>query len=73
MNDYKQRFIIALVSIVAFFVLVGIGGSIDYTDHVILRMSYDEYDTIKQRLMDENDGKVPTDSEIVRWWERHHE
>lgn len=73
MKDLRLKFAFALASIVVFFVLMGIGGSIDYTDHVILRMSYDEYESIKRRLMDDNNGKVPTDSEIVRWWENHHE
>lgn len=73
MKDMKLKLTFVLMSIVTFFVLMGLAGNIDYTDHVILHMNYDDYKDIKQRLMEENDGKVPSDSEIVRWWEKHHE
>lgn len=73
MKDFRLRLIIALIGIVVFFVLMGIAGNIDYTEHVILQMSCDEYDSVKKRLAADNDGEEPTDSEIARWWEKHHE
>lgn len=72
MKDIRLKMTFVLASIVVFFVLMGIGGNIDYTEYVIQRMDYDEYNGIKQLLTDSN-GKAPSDSEIVHWWTEHHD
>ena len=42
----------------------------DYTEQCILRMSYDEYDTIKARLTQLN-GSEPSERDIAHWWAEH--
>ena len=58
--------------IMAFLALLGWAGDMDYTDQVILRMSYEEYDTIKAKLTTQY-GHEPSDREIAHWWQEHHE
>lgn len=59
------------LGLVSFLVLLGWAGDMDYTDQVILHMSYEEYDTIKARLTQKN-GHEPSERDIAHWWEEHH-
>lgn len=67
----KHSLIIALLGIIAFFALLGWAGDIDYTERCILRMSYEEYDTIKA-LLTGQDGHEPSQRDIAHWWAQHH-
>ena len=61
---------IALLGVLAFFAALGWAGDMDYTEQCILRMSYDEYDTIKARLTQLN-GSEPSERDIAHWWTEH--
>ena len=56
--------------IVGFFMLLGVIGDYDYTEQVILRMSYEEYDSVKALLTEQN-GSEPSEREIAHWWTEH--
>ena len=49
---------------------IGLAGSIEYQERVILSMSEEEYDSASEALA--TDGRTPTESEIATWWEEHH-
>lgn len=68
---YLQLAVGCLV-LVAFVAVLGWAGDMDYTDQVILHMSYEEYDTIKQTLTDMY-GHEPTDRDIAHWWSKQRE
>ena len=57
---------------VAFFALLGWIGDYDYCEQVILHMSQEQYDSVKN-LLTERDGQAPSDKDIAHWWEEHHE
>lgn len=63
---------IAPMCIVAFFGLLGWAGDIDYCDQVILRMSQEEYDSIKALLTEQGHGREPSERDIAHWWGEHH-
>lgn len=50
--------------IVGFLMLMGVIGYYDYTEQVILRMSYEEYDSVKSLLTEQN-GSEPSEREIA--------
>ena len=60
----------ALLGILTFTAVLGWAGDIDYTEQCILRMSYEEYDTIKARLTQLN-GQEPSERDIAHWWVEH--
>lgn len=60
----------AILGIVAFFTVLGWAGDVDYTERCILRMSYEEYDTIKARLT-QMYGHEPSERDIAHWWTEH--
>lgn len=61
----------AVCCIVAFFAVLGYVGDIDYCEQVILRMSQEEYDSVRNILTQEN-GQKPSEREIAHWWIKHH-
>lgn len=71
MRDYRLKVAAVLLGLIGFFILLGIGGDIDYTEQIILSMSQEQYDTVKQQLTELN-GKRPSEREIAHWWAEHH-
>lgn len=72
MKDYRLRLLAVTGCIIGFFAALGIAGDYDYTDQVILSMSYEEYDMVKDTLMKQKNGKEPSEREIAHWWTEHH-
>lgn len=72
MKDYRLRILAVICCIVGFLFILGIAGGYDYTDQVILSMSYEEYDMVKDTLMKQNNGEEPSEREIAHWWTEHH-
>lgn len=71
MNKHYLKATAALLGFVAFFALLGWAGDIDYTDQCILRMSYEEYHTIRS-LLTQQYGHEPSERQIAHWWASHH-
>lgn len=71
MKQYRLQFLAACLASIAFFFLLGWAGDFDFCDQVILRMSQEEYDYVKDTLTKTN-GKQPSDREIAHWWSDHH-
>lgn len=69
-NYYRAKIAVGIIGFVAFFAAIGWAGDVDYTEQCILRMSYEEYDTIKAQLTQMN-GNEPSDREIAHWWAKH--
>lgn len=63
----RLQLLAGIVAIVGFFMLLGIGGDIDFTDHCILSMSEEEYDSIRKELT-ELRGHEPTERDIAHYW-----
>ena len=63
----KLQLLTGISAIIGFFMLLGIGGDIDYTDHCILSMSQEEYDSIRKELTDLR-GHEPTERDIAHYW-----
>ena len=70
--DNRLKMIVVVGCIIGFLIVMGWAGTIDYTDQVILNMSQEEYDSIKQKLWDEGHGYEPSDRDIAKWWEKNH-
>lgn len=68
---YKQRMVVACFGLVLFFMLLGWIGRYDYCEQIILRMSQEQYDSIKAHLTRQN-GTEPSEREIAYWWVEHH-
>lgn len=66
-KNFSWAKIAALMGIVAFALVIGWAGDIDYTEQCILRMSYAEYDTIKDSLTTQY-GREPSEREIAHCW-----
>ena len=60
----------ALMGIVAFIAVLGWAGDSGYTEYCILRMSYEEYDTIKHNLTQQY-GHEPSERDIAHYWADH--
>lgn len=71
-TKFQRSVLVASVGIIAFFVLWGWIGDYDYCEQVILHMSQEQYDSVKN-LLTERDGQAPSDKEIAHWWADHHE
>ena len=63
----KFQLIAAFCGIIAFFIVMGVAGDYDYCEQVILHMSQEEYDSVKE-LLTARDGECPSDREIAHWW-----
>lgn len=59
--------LMAVMPVVAFFILLGWAGDYDYCEQVILHMSQEQYDTVKS-LLTERNGREPSEREIAHWW-----
>ena len=70
MNKYHRTAVLAVLGIIGFFLVLGWTGDVDYTEQCILRMSYEEYDTIKARLT-QMYGHEPSERDIAHWWSDH--
>ena len=71
MTKFQQSALTMTIMIVAFFCLLGWIGDYDYCEQVILHMSQEQYDSVKNHLTERN-GSEPSDREIAHWWEDHH-
>ena len=71
-TKFQRSVLVASVGIIAFFVLWGWIGDYDYCEQVILHMSQEQYDSVKN-LLTERNGQAPSDKEIAHWWADHHE
>ena len=70
MKQYRLQLLAACMFTVAFFALLGWAGDIDYCDQVILRLSQEQYDYVKDTLTKKN-GSKPSEREIAHWWADH--
>lgn len=71
MKDFKLKVLAVCMIIVGFFALMGWAGDVDFCDQVILSMTQEEYDYVKDSLTKLN-GSKPSDREIAHWWADHH-
>lgn len=70
MTKFKRTAIVVSCGIVAFFCLMGWAGDYDYCEQVILHMSQEQYDSVKN-LLTEMHGDTPSDREIAHWFVDH--
>ena len=70
MTKFQRTIIACIGGIIAFFAIMGWAGNIEFTEQVILRMSQEQYDSVKNHLTKEN-GVSPSDSDIAHWWVEH--
>lgn len=71
MEKYRLQLLVACMSVVGFFVILGWAGDIDYCDQIILKMTQEQYDYVKDTLRKKN-GSSPSDREIAHWWADNH-
>ena len=71
MKKYEKKLLIGLFGLVGLFMLIGIAGEYDYCEQMILHMSCEQYDWVKDTLTKQM-GKSPSDKEIAHWWAEHH-
>ena len=71
-RNYYLQLLAACAAVVAFFLLLGIVGDYDYTEQIILSMSQEQYDSVKQHLWQVN-GSQPSERQIAHWWAEHHQ
>lgn len=67
MKHLWLKLALAVMVIVAFFVVLGIVGDYDYTSQVLYSMSYEEYNEVRSILTEKN-GQAPTEREIAHYW-----
>lgn len=67
MKNYFHQLAVVSICLLAFLFVLGWAGDVDFTDQVILSMSQEEYDTVKNHLTNKN-GQEPSESEIAHWW-----
>ena len=72
MNKYRLQMLAAVAIVLAGSALLGWAGDCDYTEQVILRMSQEQYDYVKDTLTRLKNGSRPSEREIAHWWEEHH-
>ena len=70
MTKLQRTIATTACAIVGFFCLIGWIGDYDYCEQIILHMSQEQYDSVKN-LLTERDGEVPSDRDIAHWWEEH--
>ena len=71
MKRYVFQLMAAIAIVIGMVVILGIAGDVDYCDQVILSMSQEEYDSVKQHLTDKL-GDTPSEREIAHWWADNH-
>ena len=67
MKQYTLQLMAAIALVIGGIILLGVVGDYDYCDQIILSMSQEEYDSIKQYLTGRLDD-TPSDREIAHWW-----
>jgi len=72
MNRYRLQLLAAVAMTIGFFAVLGWAGDYDYAEQVILRMSQEQYDYVRDTLTRLRNGNRPSEREIARWWEEHH-
>ena len=60
-----------IMVIVGFFLLLGWAGDYDWAEQVVLHMTQEEYDHVKDTLTKLN-GSEPSQRQIAHWWADHH-
>lgn len=70
-GKYILQLIAACAACVAFFFVLGWAGDFDYCDQVILNMSQEQYDYVRDTLTKKN-GSKPSERQITHWWAEHH-
>jgi hypothetical protein len=71
MTKFQRTSVAVACCIVAFFLLLGWIGDYDYCEQVVLRMTQEQYDSVKDKLTEQN-GTVPSEREIAHWWIENH-
>lgn len=72
MKNLKKELVGAFLIVVAFVALLGWASDYDYCEQIILHMSQEEYDSVKNRLTQMN-GESPSEREIAHWWADNHQ
>ena len=70
MNKFNRTAAAVCLCFFTFFCLLGYVGDYDYCEKVILHMSQEQYDSVKNYLT-EDYGHEPSDREIAHWWAEH--
>lgn len=70
MKDLKLKLVVAGVLVMAFFGMLGVVGDYDWSEQVVLHMSYEEYDWVKDTLT-KLKGSEPSERDIAHWWAEH--
>lgn len=70
MKQYRLQILAACAITVAFYFILGWAGDIDFCDQVILSMSQEEYDYVKDTLARTKNSN-PSEREIAHWWADH--
>ena len=71
MEKFRRTIIVYGLGLMAFLALLGYVGDFDYCEQVILRMSQEQYDSVKNLLTEQNNGKTPSERDIAHWWVEH--
>ena len=71
MTKLQKTAIIASIGFMVAFAILGWVGDYDYCEQVVLHMSQEQYDSVRQTLT-ETTGKEPSEREIAHWWIDHH-
>ena len=70
MDKYRLQLLAAVMMVMGFVALIGWAGDYDWSEQQILRMSYEEYDWVKDTLTKLN-GREPSEREMAHWWYDH--
>lgn len=70
MTKFNRTLAAAALGIIVFTAILGWIGDYDYCEQVILHMSQEQYDSVKNHLTRQN-GQRPSDRDIAHWWVEH--
>ena len=73
MTKFQRTILVYGLGFIAFLALLGYVGDIDYCEQIILRMSQEQYDSVRNLLTEQNNGRVPSERDIAHWWDEHRE
>ena len=71
MTKFQKTSVAVSCCILVFFLMLGWIGDYDYCEQVVLRMTQEQYDSVKNMLTEQN-GTVPSERDIAHWWIDHH-
>lgn len=71
MKHFGLKLTAAIMIVVGFFLLLGWAGDYDWAEQVVLHMTQEEYDHVKDTLTKLN-GDEPSQRQIAHWWADHH-